>query len=258
MKCLREDQVRKGLMQISYTNNSIINFQKTGEGKNTFIFSPFIPFPNKMMEDFFKNIGEKQIKMIFSEMDTSTKRLTKNLNFNNLIFSYSTLLDSINDGSNIILVGFGFFSILFLKLLIDYKDKINTAIFFEPDFMNSILMRTFEDEKKGSFSNYRALSSFFINNKKNNLNISKKNLKYFKIFYYNIKKYINENEIMKDIINIRSKIMIFWKIMENESCPLPQIFEENEINTFSFKENIYKSFIENDSIILNEINKKIK
>jgi hypothetical protein len=246
-------------MEISFSNTSnIISFQKYGEGKNVFVFSPFIPFSNKIVDDFFKNLGENHIKLVFSEFESSAKRLTKNLNLNNLIHTYTGLLESINADSKIILVSFGFFSILFLKLLNDFKDKVDTGIFFEPDFLNSILMKTFENGKRNDFGNYKNLSSFFINNYKNNLNISKKNLKYFKIFYYNIKKYIHENEIMKDIISNKRKIMIFWKIMETESCPLPQILEENEISLFSIKENIYKSFIENDNIILNEIKKKLK
>jgi hypothetical protein len=243
-------------MEISISNN-FITFIKSGEGKNILIFSPFTPFPNKLIEDFFKKINIKNSQFIFSELDNSSIKLLKDFNFNNLIQAYSNLLESIDEHSEIHLFGFGFFSILFLKLLKDFNNKIKTCFFFEPDFLNSILMRSFDNEKS-NIKDYRSLSNFFINTSKKNINISKKNLKYLKVFYYNIQKYLIENEILKDLLNNKTKISIFWKIMAMESCPLPQILEEFNLNIISIKENIYKSFYESDALILHEIEKILK
>lgn len=243
-------------MEISFSNN-FISFIKSGEGKKILIFSPFIPFSNKLIEDFFKKIKIKHLQFIFSELDNSSKKLIKEFNLNNLIQAYSNLIEKIDENSEIYLFGFGFFSILFLKLLKDYDNKIKSCFFFEPDFLNSILMRSFDNEKI-NIKDYRSLSDFFINTPKKNINISKKNLKYLKIFYYNIKKYLFENEILKDILNSKPKITIFWKIMAMESCPLPQILDECSLNIISIKENIYKSFYENDALILHEIEKNLK
>lgn len=239
-------------MDINSNTDEIIVFKKSGEGKNVIIFSPFIPFTNKFVEDFFILNKFENTQLIFSHITNSKKNNLKEFDLNNINKLYSNLLKSIGNDYKIILVGFGIFSVLFSKILNDFSKEVSFLILFEPDLSNSVLMKVFDIDKK-SIIKYKTLLNFYLFNKKeNNTNIYKKNLKYLKYFYYNIKEYLRENKILKDLVNHKSKIKIFWKVMEKESWPLAQILEEYEMQVFSLRKNIFDSFLEKEEIIFNE------
>jgi hypothetical protein len=247
------------MMSQRYSPENIITFNIKGEGRNIIIFSPFFPFSNKMIENMFSDMDLSSYKLIFTNLITSSKIKIKDYNIENLINIYSKLINSLDNDSKIYLIGFGIFSILFSNLLLEFNNKISYMILFEPDLSNSVLTKIFDTIKKPFFK-YKYIVNFYLNNKKeNNLNISKKNLKYLKFYYYNIKNHLEKNKVLKELINLKDKISIYWKVMEKESWPLSQILQiEYNLQVYSINENIYDSMQKGDELIKNKIKEILK
>jgi len=231
-------------------NNDLIKFRSVGEGSKVFIFSPLFPFQNGLFEAYFSSLNFPDAQFIYSVLNYSYKIKKSEINLGNFIEAYQKLIGSFGEEKKIFLVSFGFFSIAFSKLFLQNNKKIESIIYFEPDLSNSVLMKLFDSAKKPIFK-YRFLLNFYLNNKKeNSINNSKKNLKYLKYFYYNIKEHLESNRILKDLIEHKEKIIIFWKVMEKDSWPLSQILQvEYNLPVVTLNETIFDSITKSDELI---------
>jgi len=237
-------------MQINIKSDNIITFSEKGNGKNVFIISPIFPFNNQIIEDFLDSLNINNSRFIFSDVDFSSKMKGYNFSLEEFLEIYKNLINSIDQNSKIIFVAFGVFSVLFSKLFSFFNGRVQKIIFFEPDFSNLVLMKLYDSLKKPLLKQ-KYLLNFYLNNKKeNNINISKKNLKYLKFYYYTIKEHLEANKILRELIKYKDKIIIYWKVMEKDSWPLSQILQvEYDLPVITLSENIYDCFINGEKLI---------
>lgn len=235
----------------------IILTKNIGEGKNVFIFSPVFPFSSAIMEKFSSNLNG-DYKFIFSNLNPSGSIKTSSYNFENFVNFYIEIIDAINEDSKIYLMGFGIFTIIFSKLISLRSNKISMLFFVEPDFSNFLLAKIFDSENKPIFK-YKYLFSYYLKeNKEKNKNILKKDLKYLKYFYYNIKRYMQENKILRDLIEYKEKVKIFWMVTAKDCWPLPQILiEEYEFQSFLLEKDAQESLLEENGVVIEEVKKSL-
>ncbi|HOJ63986.1 MAG TPA: hypothetical protein PLE45_06150 [Spirochaetota bacterium] len=220
------------------------------------IFSPFYPFNNRFVYTLFSKTKFKDSKFIFSNIETLNGSKNFAYNFINIMDVYCKAIEKINC-NDITLVAFGIFTNIFIQIANIFKERINRFILFEPDFSNNALFKMNEGANF-IFSNLKSILNFYLEEKsKIDKNfISKNYSKYLKKIFESIRDLSDNNKkLLKELVDNKIETVIFWKIMEKELWPLPQILvEDYGIKAFSLKNNIYKIFIEEDNDIINILN----
>ncbi|OHD18874.1 MAG: hypothetical protein A2086_11610 [Spirochaetes bacterium GWD1_27_9] len=245
-------------MKINNGYKDILTIKEKGNGKDIIIFSPLFPFNESLFELLFSKLDIDNYKLLFSMPNTSLKIKREDYNIDNFVNFYYKLINSIDDSSKVYLVGFGIFSVIFSKLITICDERISFLFFFEPDFSNYVLMKIFDSEKR-LFFKFNHLVNFYVKNKKNISFFIKKDLKYLKFYYYNMKDCLEKNKILKELVKFKNKIKIFWCIMEKESWPLAQILlEQYDLLVYSMKNNIIETILKPDESIINEIKNSLK
>ncbi len=233
--------------------NEIIRIIEYGSGDNIFIFSPAFPFSHKIMLKFL-DIGIPDSKFVFSDLNPSKNVKASSYTLENFLDFYLSYIKEIKQDSKIYLIGFGIFSIIFSKLIFFLKERVTFLFFLEPDFSNSLLAKIFDSENI-PFMKYNFLVNFYMdNNREKNTNIFKKNLKYLKHFYYNIKRHLQSNKVLRDTIDFKNVIKIYWKTMARDSWPLPQVLvEEYEFQALLLEKNILDNLSDTGGILFEDI-----
>lgn len=222
--------------------------------KSITIFSPFYPFSNKFIYNLFSKTKFNEHTMIFSNIETLNGSHNFAYNFINIMDVYCKSIEKI-DAEHIYLIGFGIFSNIFVNLGNIFKAKIEKIILFEPDFSNNALIR--KNSSSYIFSNLNLFLNFYLEEKfKIDKNLISKNYsKYLKKIFNNMRELYFNNKLLKDLLDNRIDTIIFWKVMEKELWPLPQILvEDYGIKAFSLNSNIYKVFVENNKEIIDILN----
>lgn len=239
------------------TQDEVLTFQELGEQSSDImlLFSPFLPFNNLYFNDFFYNSTVKY-KKVFSNISPRAKADASTFNCESLLNAYKTYIASQKINS-IILVGYGIFTNLFIRITKLLGNKINCVILMEPDFGNSILTRMFDSDKKPLNK-----KSFFTESFCKDLNIPKRNkilysnyYKYIKAMETSMREYLPQHISLKEILEIKSKTLIMWHIMEKDLWPLAQVLQEDyNITTFNSSENFVNSIMNKDRKLLSIVN----
>lgn len=247
-------------MEYNETSGGIVRFVEKGalDSDSVVIFSSFFPFNSMAPEEFFSFLDDTRYKKVFSEFIRPRNR-KKEFTHDALISAYAGYIDSLEE-KNIHLVGFGVFSNVFINIANLLKGKINSLTLIEPDFANSVLMKIF-DSKEIHFFKFNSLKNQYTQDATQNCKqyFSKTSLSLIKYYYYSLKKYLPENMILKQIVDLNVEILILWKLMEKDQWPLPQILTEDyEINALSLTESAIDVLIGKNPDITEQIRNHIE
>ena len=166
-------------------SNDILEIIKDGSGEEIILLSPFYPINIEIIKDFFLNLESKNYQFVFSSLKND--KFDKNFE----AFTYKNILEfyikkiKLLSNKKITLVSFGIFTNVFLELALNFKNKIKSVFFFEPDFSNILFKSVFEF-KKLIFKN-KFIFNFYLDNEKSKLDkkdfdiFGIKNLKFFMI-----------------------------------------------------------------------------
>ena len=139
------------------------------------------------------------------------------------------------------------------------KDRVKGLFFIEPDFSNSLLAKIFDADDRPFFK-YEYLIKFYSEgaSREKGKNVLKKDLKSLRTYFYDNKKYLESNKILKELTDYKNRIKIFWKVMANVSWPLPQILvEEYDFQTFLLEKDVLESLSLSKGTLFDEIKKSI-
>ncbi len=224
------------------SSKNLISTEIYGDGNSVLLFSPAYPFKNSI----FSNLKKEDLTLIFTTINFHFLNNKNNFNLENFENDFSNIIDSIDENKSVNLVGFGFFSLFFLKLYTAHKDRIDKIFFIEPDFSNYLLENYFDAGIK-DFKNFKSLVSFFINRDKiKNNHLNKKNPSIFKNYHNDIKDYLQNNKVLQILIDNKNDINILWYNMDKVSWPLPQILlEEYDLSISSADCNVVNYLLKN-------------
>lgn len=229
-----------------------LNFKYSGrfdKERRVLLFSPFFPFNVKLAETFFERFRDDKTVNIYS-----STVLDKRAEFGDYIEEFERVIEQVGE-NRLVLIGFGFFSSLFIHLAEKYKSRTTTLILFEPDFSNQSLVKIFDFDKKPFFT-FSYLVKYFCKGKVARRFLERGNVKRLKGYYNTSRGHVEQNKTIKDMINEDMNIHIFWNVMERESWPLAQILgEEYELPLYTFKEDIYETLQKGDPEVLESVKK---
>lgn len=227
-----------------------LNFKYSGrfdKQRRVLLFSPFFPFNVKLIEQFFRDFQDENTVNIYSSIV-----LNKKYDFNDYLLEFERIIAQVDD-NRLVLIGFGFFSFLFMHLAEKHKVKIASLILFEPDFSNQSLIKIFDFEKR-LFFNHAYLVKFFCKGRVSKKYLEKGNVKKLKRYFTSSKGYIEKNKTIREMIGEDINPHIFWNVMEKESWPLAQILsEEFELSLYSFNNDIFEVLQNRDQDVMERV-----
>jgi len=217
--------------------------------KKKIVSLSFYPFSKQFLEKMLDKFGYEEYDLIYFENIS---------NYRMYIQEVIKFIKSLS-GEKITFVSFGFLSNPAIQILVEYKDKIEKAIFIEPDISGILKNHNFIKH----FFGYRVrdLIDFFVKD----INISKKAISKNKKFFSTIKMdlfvdFLKDSEIYSnkskliDLIKTNVSCVFLWNKMFLDSWPLPQILTEDfDIRVFQINDNIYDFIINNNKFDI-EIN----
>ena len=208
-------------------NEMIWTFEEYGEESADvlLLFSPFVPYNNLYVNDFFYNSTIKY-KKVFTNFSAKIKPSEEKYTYDNILYSYTEYIKS-QKQKTIFIVGFGIFANLFVRLAKMLDSRITSLILIEPDFGNSVLTKIFESDKKPVHK-----KKFFEENftKENDLPKQSKYMashyfKHIKAINVALREYLPQKVSLKEILEVKDITLIMWHLMEKDLWPLPQILQ---------------------------------
>lgn len=229
-----------------------LNFKYSGrfdKERRVLLFSPFFPFNVKLTETFFEQFRDDNTVNIYS-----STVLDKRSEFSDYITEYERVIEQVGE-NRLVLIGFGFFSALFIHLAEKFKSRSSTLILFEPDFSNQSLVKVFDFDKKPFFT-FSYLVKYFCKSKVSRRFLERGDVKRLKCYYNSSRCHVERNKTIKDMINDDMNIHIFWNVMERETWPLAQILgEEYKLPLYTFKDDIFETFQKSDPEVIESVKK---
>ena len=127
---------------------TIFTFEEYGEetADVLLLFSPFVPFNNLAVNDFFYNSTIKY-KKVYTNFSTKIKPDENTYTYDNILYSFTEYIKT-QKQKTIFIIGFGIFANLFTRIAKIMGSRITSLILIEPDFGNSVLQKLFDSDSK--------------------------------------------------------------------------------------------------------------
>ncbi|MBP5448847.1 MAG: hypothetical protein J6Y01_01905 [Spirochaetales bacterium] len=236
---------------------TIFTFEEYGEetADVLLLFSPFIPFNNLAINDFFYNSTIKY-KKVYTNFSPKIKPDENTYTYDNILYSYTEYIKN-QKQKTIFIIGFGIFANLFTRIAKIMGSRITSLILIEPDFGNSILQKLFDSDSKPVHKKRYFEESFtkdFDVPKQKKFLVSHY-FKHLKTINTPLREYLPQKVSLKEILEVKEITLIMWHLMEKDLWPLPQILQEDYgIKTISAHNNIISDMIVSDRQMLANVN----
>ena len=236
---------------------TIFTFEEYGEetADVLLLFSPFVPFNNLAVNDFFYNSTIKY-KKVYTNFSTKIKPDDEVYTYDNILYSYTEYIKT-QKQKTVFLIGFGIFANLFTRLAKILGSRITSLILIEPDFGNSVLTKLFEADKRPVHRKKYFEETFLkdVNIPKQKKYISIHYFKHIKAINAALREYLPQKVSLKEILEVKEITLIMWHLMEKDLWPLPQILQEDYgIKTIIAHNNIISDMILSDRQMLAQVN----
>ena len=236
---------------------TIFTFEEYGEetADVLLLFSPFVPFNNLAVNDFFYNSTIKY-KKVYTNFSTKIKPDENTYTYDNILYSFTEYIKT-QKQKTIFIIGFGIFANLFTRIAKIMGSRITSLILIEPDFGNSVLQKLFESDKqpmqRKKYFNEVFTKDFDIPKPKKFM--ASHYFKHIKAINTSLREYLPQKVSLKEILEVKEITLIMWHLMEKDLWPLPQILQEDYgIKTISAHNNIISDMIVSDRQILMLVN----
>ena len=236
----------------SISLNSINNSQENAE--KLVLISPFFPFNNKLVYSFLSELQLDNVKIVYSSI--SADSIEGKYTLDDFIKVYNNYLDNRNE--KIYLLGFGVFSLLFIRLILKHPDRIESLVLFEPDFTNQSMIKIFDSSKK-ILRKTRFSAKYYSKYKVQKKHLDRNKIKYIKRIYHSNIEYIKTHKALAEILKHEIDIHIFWNVMERETWPLAQIItEEYLFPHYKLDSDVYETLLYKDKKVIKSLEKILK
>ncbi|MCG8569572.1 MAG: hypothetical protein MJB14_05485 [Spirochaetes bacterium] len=226
---------------------------KSKETALTIFCSPVYPLKIELLKNFINQIDIQMADIYFSKLPDHP--YYKNFKLADYFRFYDQVIKKTD--TPIILIGFGIFSLLFIKLSFTLQERIHQLILIEPDFSNQTLVKIFDSPSKVFFKN-DYLIKYYFQKKVPRKYLDKNKLSFLKGLFYSYNQFIQETRIFSELINRKIPFSVFWYVMEKQSWPLAQILvDEYNLSVSALSENIFQNFIKYNKNLLAEFQKII-
>jgi hypothetical protein len=236
---------------------TIFTFEEYGEetADVLLLFSPFVPFNNLAVNDFFYNSTIKY-KKVYTNFSAKIKPDENTYTYDNILYSFTEYIKT-QKQKTIFIIGFGIFANLFTRIAKIMGSRITSLILIEPDFGNSVLQKLFESDKqpmqRKKYFNEVFTKDFDIPKPKKFM--ASHYFKHIKAINTALREYLPQKVSLKEILEVKEITLIMWHLMEKDLWPLPQILQEDYgIKTISAHNNIISDMIVSDRQILMLVN----
>ena len=236
---------------------TIFTFEEYGEetADVLLLFSPFVPFNNLAVNDFFYNSTIKY-KKVYTNFSAKIKPDENTYTYDNILYSFTEYIKT-QKQKTIFIIGFGIFANLFTRIAKIMGSRITSLILIEPDFGNSVLQKLFESDKqpmqRKKYFNEVFTKDFDIPKPKKFM--ASHYFKHIKAINTSLREYLPQKVSLKEILEVKEITLIMWHLMEKDLWPLPQILQEDYgIKTISAHNNIISDMIVSDRQILMLVN----
>ena len=238
----------------------IWTFEEQGEESADvlLLFSPFVPFNNLSVNDFFYNSTIKY-KKVFTNFSQKIKPDENTYTYDNILYSFTEYIKN-QKQKTIFIVGFGIFANLFTRIAKIMGSRITSLILIEPDFGNSVLQKLFDSDSKPVHRKkyYDAVFTKEFDVPKQKKYMASHYFKHIKAINTPLREYLPQKVSLKEILEVKDITLIMWHLMEKDLWPLPQILQEDYgIKTISAHNNIIGDMIASDRQILSLVNEYI-
>ena len=236
---------------------TIFTFEEYGEetADVLLLFSPFVPFNNLAVNDFFYNSTIKY-KKVYTNFSAKIKPDENTYTYDNILYSFTEYIKT-QKQKTIFIIGFGIFANLFTRIAKIMGSRITSLILIEPDFGNSVLQKLFEADKQ-PVQRKKYFAEVFTKDfdvPKPKKFMASHYFKHIKAINTSLREYLPQKVSLKEILEVKEITLIMWHLMEKDLWPLPQILQEDYgIKTISAHNNIISDMIVSDRQILMLVN----